>query len=405
MTDLATSEKGNISASSAASSAQEIRFDPSSVLSSVTDFRGVIRYANPAFCAISGYSGQELVGAPHKVIRHPDMPRGVFHLFWERLNAGLPVCAYVKNSTIDGNFYHVLAIVTGIDDGFLSVRIKPQADLLKTIHEIYNDLLFDEAHSLTPEDSAKRLLSCLADLGFDTYDAFMSATLRAEIALREDYQDTSGTALNCISDLSTMITRAETLVDDIAGIFGQVRGEPVNLRILAGRMEEAGAAIATISKNYETMAADTYHMVTRLNDQDSGILPRMRAAIDRGRLAAQLATIMRLAAQAAAEDEIANRTLLTKQAERLEKAAKAPLAEIVAIGRTFPDISRQLRRRINGLDLVKLLCRVESGRIGDTESGLNGIINRLEDAHQCTDRHLSELSTLSTQINSRCRGL
>jgi aerotaxis receptor len=68
---------------------------------STTDERGIIRSGNRVFRRVSGYTKAEPFGHPHRVIRHPDMPRTIFQIFWEDLLAGRPVAAYVKNLADD----------------------------------------------------------------------------------------------------------------------------------------------------------------------------------------------------------------------------------------------------------------------------------------------------------------
>ncbi len=381
---------------------EEIEYPAEHILTSATDLRGIIRYTSPVFRDVAQFTADDLAGAAHKIVRHPDMPRGVFYLIWDRLKAGLPICTYIKNRAADGRYYWVFAMMTQMRDGYLSVQIKPTADLFAATREIYNDLLFEETGGLPPESSARRLCASLKERGFRNFDTYMNTALDAEFGRRPDSSGIDTATLDSINDLSGLIERAETLVENISKVFGQVRGEPVNLRILAGRLEEAGDVIGTISKNYETMAADMCHLVERLNDSEAGVLIRMRDAIDRGRCAAQIAALVQRSMSQANE---AGHAIPPGQATMPNDACRTAMTEVIALGQTVPDTCRQLRRRINGLDLVKLLCRVESGRMGDVDNGMNGIITRLEEAHQSTDRHLSELIATVSQINSRSKVL
>ena len=79
---------------------------------SKTDIKGRITYGNRTFNEFSGFTENELLGTQHNIIRHPDMPRAVFKLLWDRLQAGQEVFAFVKNISKDGSFYSVLANVT-----------------------------------------------------------------------------------------------------------------------------------------------------------------------------------------------------------------------------------------------------------------------------------------------------
>src|SRR5450755_433723 len=102
---------------------------PDELFFSTTDGRGIIRAGNSVFVRVSRYSLGELTGSPHSLVRHPDMPAGAYRLMWDRLLAGRPMGAYVKNLAKDGSHYWVFATVTPLGDGFLSVRMAPRTAL------------------------------------------------------------------------------------------------------------------------------------------------------------------------------------------------------------------------------------------------------------------------------------
>ncbi len=79
-----------------------------------TDLQGIITYVNETFAAISGYTSEELIGKPHNVIRHPDMPSAVFKDLWQTLQAGKKWGGYVKNMRSDTGFYWVYAEVSAV---------------------------------------------------------------------------------------------------------------------------------------------------------------------------------------------------------------------------------------------------------------------------------------------------
>jgi PAS domain S-box-containing protein len=114
---------------------------------SKTDLKGVITYGNRIFIEISGYSERELLGSPHSILRHPDMPRAVFKLLWDTVQSKQEICAYVKNLAKDGSFYWVFANVTpSFDDrgnliGYYSVRRKPRPEALQVVEGLYRAML------------------------------------------------------------------------------------------------------------------------------------------------------------------------------------------------------------------------------------------------------------------------
>ena len=114
-------------------------------LISTTDPRGNITYCNEAFSKISGYSSEELLGSPHNLVRHPDMPPAAFGIMWSYLKAGKSWMGIVKNRCKNGDYYWVSAYVTPIlEDGRLtgyeSVRVKPTREQINRAEALYKRL-------------------------------------------------------------------------------------------------------------------------------------------------------------------------------------------------------------------------------------------------------------------------
>jgi len=126
---------------------KEYRLDSEHFIVSKTDTRGTITYVNQYFIQVSGYSEVELIGQPHNIIRHPDMPKVVFKMLWDHLKAGDEFWGYVKNLTKDGGYYWVLAHVTlSIHPetheliGYHSDRRAPEREKLEKIIPLYQEL-------------------------------------------------------------------------------------------------------------------------------------------------------------------------------------------------------------------------------------------------------------------------
>ena len=113
-----------------------------STLVSSTDLKGRILYCNPSFVQVSGYEKHELLGQPHNMIRHPDMPEEAFRDMWATIQGGLPWSGAVKNRRKDGSNYWVLANVTplmGADGptGYMSVRTKASREQTRCAESLY----------------------------------------------------------------------------------------------------------------------------------------------------------------------------------------------------------------------------------------------------------------------------
>ncbi|MGN6830187.1 methyl-accepting chemotaxis protein [Paucibacter sp. M5-1] len=122
---------------------REYPFPRGETLVSTTDLQGRIVYCNAAFVTVSGYEHQEILGQPHNMIRHPDMPPEAFRDLWETIQSGQPWSAMVKNRRKDGDHYWVQANVTPIMDergqpsGFMSVRTEPDRQAIEAAEALY----------------------------------------------------------------------------------------------------------------------------------------------------------------------------------------------------------------------------------------------------------------------------
>lgn len=155
----------------------EKRVEEDDFIVSKTDTRGKIIYGNKMFIKISGYTEKELLGSPHSVLRHPDMPKIIFKLLWDRIKNKQEIFAYVKNLCKDGSYYWVYANVTATLDtngnirDFHSVRRKPSEKAMRIVPGLYEELLSAERSGGI--DGSKRLLDkILGDKGVD-YDGFI----------------------------------------------------------------------------------------------------------------------------------------------------------------------------------------------------------------------------------------
>lgn len=117
------------------------------VIISQTDLRGVITYANRMFCDVSGYRADELVGQPHNIIRHPDMPKAAFEKMWETIKSGQSWNGLVKNLRKDGLYYWVDTEILPLKDaddnvtGYIAARKSASRKNIEETKEIYSKML------------------------------------------------------------------------------------------------------------------------------------------------------------------------------------------------------------------------------------------------------------------------
>jgi PAS domain S-box-containing protein len=164
-------------------------FSADELIVSKTDPRGVITYANDVFLRVSGYAHHQVVGQPHNLIRHPDMPQAVFALLWDTLAAGRELFAYINNLAADGAHYWVLAHVTPSYDargsvaGYHSSRRRPSAGAVAEVVPIYEQLLAEERRHPTGKAAvaaSSRLLVELLEQRGESYEEFIWSIIGRE---------------------------------------------------------------------------------------------------------------------------------------------------------------------------------------------------------------------------------
>ena len=148
---------------------KEIKLDPKRYIVSETDEKGIITYCNDYFVKISGYSREELIGQPHSIVRHPDMPKVIFKLLWETIKSGKNINAVVKNLAKDGSYYWIFTEFeirkdtdSGEIIGYHASRKAVSKHIIEIISELYGKLLeIEKVDSI--EASERELIALLKE--------------------------------------------------------------------------------------------------------------------------------------------------------------------------------------------------------------------------------------------------
>lgn len=383
-------------------------FAAGEVFFSRTDPRGVILAANPVFQRVADFAWPDLIGAPHKLIRHPDMPRAVFWLLWQTIQAGQPIGAYVLNKARDGLHYWVFASVTPIEGGYISVRLKPSTPRLEAVKDIYAKVRAAEREqNLTPPESAALLVEHVQALGYFDYQHFMSDAILAEvIALPCSTDRTLSVVAEGVTHLPKLWDagrRMQTHWDDL-------RFTLTNMRLIAAKLEDGGAPIDLMAQNYTTVLGEAQSWLGAFMAFGTGPLAQMTAAAREGALALGLAHIQHIALTQFQNEIVPDATcdkahemaVLHTEADHRTELALDALTSISGYGSALTRMVTEIRRSCAGLNSTRMMCKAEAARHSSDQANFAAIIATLDrfqtDVEACAEDMVTHSQALGTMI-------
>lgn len=395
-------------------SSSEATFQLHELFYSRTDKRGVIQAGNTIFQRVAGLEWDELIGAPHKIIRHPEMPKGVFHLLWNRIEDGKPMGAYVKNRRSCGRFYWVFALVSPCEGGYISTRIKPSSDLFVQMREFYADLKQREDEGLSAADSAEAIRTKVSEMGFASYHAFQSHALAQEIEARARQLVRPLDPLQRrFLDMSKAIDQVQREILEMKEAFKAIRTVPLNMRLIASRLENAGGPISAISVNYSQMLEEMSTWVTTFAEGESCVFARIRDAVLNGQflgfatgVEAEMLACFAEEKQRLAE---AHPSSLSVEGEMAEverhraaflEQARQSLREVEQEAKRFARSVLDMKRYVTGLSSTRMMCKIESATLAGSGKALSGIVEQLDTCQDEIESRLARVVELNAVVQN-----
>ncbi len=343
----------------------ETYFDVKDIFFSSTDTRGIIQEGNKVFYEVSKYPPEEMIGKPHNIVRHPDMPGVIFKLFWDHIKNKKPVVAYVKNLAKDGSYYWVMALAMPIigRDGkikkYLSIRVKPTSKFFKTIPELYKKLLYiEKKYGL--DDALSHLQEEIEKLGFKSYDDFMFSVLREEILNKWSVLKVGKTDFHPNDSFSKSIYTIFKYSRSIDEIY-----EEIYLKI--SKLEEFGSILKEKS-NYIFNLTDNIRLIS------------LNSSVESFKLGSEGASFSVLSAEMRKNSEIGNKV-------------------IEDIRKTTQQISINLTDMINSLSISKLEILTITQFLKEFTVNRNSSLQSLCDLMYLLQESAKKDVELSSQLN------
>lgn len=367
---------------------KEVPFKFEELFFSTTDKRGVIQFGNRIFINISGYPEDTILGAPHNIIRHPDMPKSVFKLFWETLQANRPIGAYVKNLASDGSFYWVYAFAFPTPEGYLSIRFKPSSHYFEKVQDIYQAVLGHEKET-SLDEGLQFLQQLLKDNGFETYEEFMVKSVTAELNAREEHlsidQNEQNPAFKKISDVtnitSNSLNRSFKKIDqfqETSSVFSTNLGKlevefrklkflSINMSTLANKLGDDAATLAVVSKEFASLASEIEGQMTSFTQFTHNFIKVIQqVSLDLAALKNQMIMVDFFVKESIAENTFTGMTqnkdnftgLFSTSTDSLFKVLRKVSSELNDLDNQLTDI----RKLVSGMEIIKQTGAIESAR-------------------------------------------
>lgn len=403
----------------------EKTFDKNTKLISVTDLQSNIIDCNDAFVEVSGFEKHELIGQPHNIVRHPDMPSEAFRVMWNHLKAGKPWMGLVKNRCKNGDYYWVDAYVTPVTHngkvvGYESVRSCPSRLDVERATKLYRDINAGKTKRVALPISLENVflilsisicaglfgfgfkelsegifLACVIIFAFwvsfnrkktlNALNKMLNHAFSDELAV-QSYTDETGdigklkvAILSQLAHLSTVITRIESAA------------------LVVSKESEKGAELtANTRKDIQSQQSETMQVATAMNEMSTTIAEVSKHVSD---TATQADTANQLAFKG---NEVANITRnsiqkLKRTVEQIGGSVRGVSDQTIRIA-SAAQIIEQIAEQTN---LLALNAAIEAARAGEQGRGFAVVADEVRNLARRTQESTKEIYGIVDELTHR----
>lgn len=407
--------------------------DPKIPIVTKTDLKGRITYANPAFIEISGFTIEELIGQPHNIVRHPDMPRDAFKDLWDTTRRDEPWKGLVKNRCKDGAYYWVDAYVTPLTQngekiGYMSVRSKPSDAQKAGADELYKKINASQAGFPFTKPSQGRpfiidlTVACflpvlIALLSIAAFPALVlgGAAISLVVAafgllwLKGRVEHTNNSMLNALLALSEGNFRhdiPESGTREFNKVYTAFKSMQVNLRAI---IADVVSSSSEVKNNAETLSQLAINLMARSQQQSDGIngvasaLEELSVSVSEiseatGNSSSHAKKAMEVVDHGSHSME--KSTHATKKVSEVVLDAKINIEELNRAVLKISTVTHTITEIAEQTNLLALNAAIEAARAGESGRGFAVVADEVRKLAEMTRQSTTEISATVQEVQS-----